>query len=202
MNIQPIVEGHGEVSAAPVLLRRLRDVCEAYEIQINRPIRSTRSQLVREDSLKQRVRLALIQDACAAIMIIFDADDDCPLRLAPTIHAWANEESGIVPAAVVMANREYEAWFLASVESLRGVRNIRPDEEPRAAKAQLEERMIDGSSYSETVDQAALTALFDMHSAYARCRSFRHLTTVFGFLVMRMGHHLSNWPPPTWQEEV
>lgn len=25
MNIQPIVEGHGEVAAVPVLLRRLRD---------------------------------------------------------------------------------------------------------------------------------------------------------------------------------
>jgi len=28
MNIQPIVEGHGEVEAVPILLRRLRDLAE------------------------------------------------------------------------------------------------------------------------------------------------------------------------------
>jgi hypothetical protein len=52
MNIQPIVEGHGEVPAVPILLRRLRDMCGAFGIEVNRPIRATRSQLVREDTLK------------------------------------------------------------------------------------------------------------------------------------------------------
>ena len=36
MNIQPIVEGHGEVAAVPVLLRRLRDAAEAYGIDVGR----------------------------------------------------------------------------------------------------------------------------------------------------------------------
>ncbi|MCY3681537.1 MAG: hypothetical protein OXH16_09065 [Gemmatimonadetes bacterium] len=37
--IQPIVEGHGEVVAAPVLLRRLIAEAKAWEIDIGRPIR-------------------------------------------------------------------------------------------------------------------------------------------------------------------
>lgn len=32
MTIQPIVEGHGEVNAVPVLLRRLVDEAQTWEI--------------------------------------------------------------------------------------------------------------------------------------------------------------------------
>jgi hypothetical protein len=209
MNIQPIVEGYGEVAAVPILLRRLRDECQAFGIEVNRPIRATRSQLVREDTLKQRVKLARLQEHCGAILIIFDADDDCPRDLAPVVQNWANEESGQVPSAVVMANREYEAWFLASIESLRGRRRIRNDaasylnpEVPRAAKHALEECMIEGANYSETVDQPALTAMFEMERAYARCRSFRRLVNAFGSLLPALGHQLINWPPPHWQQEA
>jgi hypothetical protein len=209
MNIQPIVEGHGEVPAVPILLRRLRDLSGIFQIEINRPIRATRSQLVREDTLKQRIDLALLQEHCGAILIVFDADDDCPYELAPKIHRWANEQSGAVPAVIVMANREYEAWFLASIESLRGKRGIRNDalrhptpEAPRAAKAHLEERMIEGATYSETIDQPALTALFRMELAYVHCRSFRHLVAAFGSLVRNLGHDLIDWPPPEWNQEV
>jgi hypothetical protein len=209
MNIQPIVEGYGEVAAVPILLRRLRDQCQAFGIEVNRPIRATRSQLVREDTLKQRVKLALLQEHCGAILITFDADDDCPRDLAPVIQNWANEESGPVPSAVVMANREYEAWFLASIESLRGLRGIRNDaashpnpEVPRAAKHALEECMIEGANYSETVDQPALTAAFEMERAYARCRSFRRFVNAFGSLVPALGHELIDWPPRGWQQEA
>lgn len=55
MNIQPIVEGYGDVEAVPVLLRRLRDLCGAYRIDVNRPIRRTRSELAREDTLRKSV---------------------------------------------------------------------------------------------------------------------------------------------------
>jgi len=209
MNIQPIVEGYGEVAAVPILLRRLRDECQAFGIEVNRPIRATRSQLVREDTLKQRVKLAQLQEHCGAILIIFDADDDCPRDLAPVIQNWANEESGQVPSAVVMANREYEAWFLESIESLRGRRGIRNDaasylnpEVPRAAKHALEECMIEGANYSETVDQPALTAIFEMERAYARCRSFRRLVNAFGSLLPALDHELINWPPMHWQQEA
>lgn len=206
MNIQPIVEGHGEVAALPILVRRLRDDSQAFNIDVNRPIRATRAQLVREDTLKQRVRLALLQEQCGAILIVFDADDDCPKHLAPTIQRWANEESAPVPSAVVMANREYEAWFLASIDSLRGRRRIRNDaafslnpEVPRAAKHELEQCMIEGSTYSETVDQPALSSLFELQQAYAKSRSFRRLVNAFCLLAMQLGNAPIDWPPASWR---
>ena len=39
MTIQPIVEGHGEVEAVPVLLRRLRDLAQTYPLEVNAPRR-------------------------------------------------------------------------------------------------------------------------------------------------------------------
>jgi len=208
MTIQPIVEGHGEVSAVPVLLRRFQEESGAYGLSIGKPIRRKRTELVLKEPLRKAVRLALLQPDCGAILILFDSDDDCPKELAPTLQGWANEAAGTVPCAVVMAHREYEAWFLASIESLRGKRGIREDamthaspETPRDAKGQLEDHMVSGRSYSETADQAALTALFDMAAAYSQCRSFKRMTDVFGLLATSIGARVADWPPPSWAEE-
>lgn len=167
MKIQPIVEGHGEVSAVPVLLRRLRDEAGAFGLDVNAPIRRKRSDLVAEGGVRKAVRLALLQPECKAVLILFDSDDDCPKDLAPQIEGWARSEAGTVPCVVVLAHREYEAWFLATMESLRGKKGILQDavshpqpETPRDAKGYLEQQMAPGRSYSETSDQAGFTAAF------------------------------------------
>jgi hypothetical protein len=191
MNIQPIVEGHGEVAAVPVLLRRLRDAAQVYPVEINAPIRRPSTDFFDEQRVRKAVRLALKQENCDALLLVFDGDgeEDCPEDQAPVILGWARAEAADTPCAVVMAYREYEAWFLASMESLRGQRGIRADaeshpnpEQPTGAKGQLEVRMEERRSYHETADQPALTAVFDMALAYQRCRSFRHLVKVFGEL--------------------
>ena len=58
MNIQPIVEGHGEVSAVPVLLRRFANLAQAFALDINAPIRRKRSELVQETGLRRSIQLA------------------------------------------------------------------------------------------------------------------------------------------------
>lgn len=207
MTIQPIVEGHGEVAALPVLLRRLKAEAGAHQLQVGKPIRRRRWELLQQDLLHKAVRLALLQPDCSAILVLLDSDDDCPKELAPVLQGWAQAAAGSMPCAVVMAHREYEAWFLASIESLRGSRGIRSDaashprpEEPRGAKEQIERRMTQGWSYSETADQPALSARFDMRCAYARCRSFRRMTRAFGLLAANAGAALAVWPPPSWQQ--
>jgi hypothetical protein len=208
MNIQPIVEGHGEVPAVPVLLRRLRDEGTLWQIDVNPPIRRRRNELVQEHELRRAVQLALLQENCGAILILFDSDRDCPKELAPQLQAWAQDEAGRTPCGVVMAHKEYESWFLATVESLRGQRGIREDavshpepETPRGAKSHLEDRMHEGRSYMERADQPALTAVFDLQTAFRRCRSFRKFTTTFGELVRGMSFDLANWPPLGWEED-
>ena len=207
MNIQPIVEGHGEVSAVPVLLRRFRDEAQAWRVNIGRPIRRSRGQLVQQAHLEQAVNLALRQPSCDAILIMFDGDTDCPAELGPRVHRGATVAAGDVPCEVVLPHREYEAWFLAAIESLRGARGVRADatphpdpEAPRGAKEQLETRMDAGKSYLETTHQSAFSARFCMAAAHARCRSLRKLTKSFGDLLCAMGQAVDPWPPASWNE--
>ena len=205
MIIQPIVEGQGDEAAVPLLLRRLRDEAQAWGLEVGRAHRRGRTQLVKKDSLQIAVRVAALREDCAGILILFDADDDCPAELAPTLEQWAREATGEIPCAVVMATREYEAWFLASIEALRGKGGILPEaashphpEAPRDAKGELEQRMPGGASYSPTVDQAALTAHLDLASTYQRCRSFRKLVNAFGELAAAAGVATAEWPPAAW----
>lgn len=205
--MQPIVEGHGEVAAVPVLLRRLRDLAQAYPLEVNAPIKRHRDEFFDETKLKRAVRLSKKYD-CHAILLMVDGDNDgdCPKTQGPQILAWAQAEAAGTPCGVVMAYREYEAWFLASMESLRGKRGIRRDAEshphpeiPKGAKGQVEERMEEGKSYHETADQPALTAEFDMQPAYQQCRSFRHLLKAFGELATAAGAApAADWPPAGW----
>lgn len=207
MKIQPIVEGEGDVAAVPVLLRRLRDEAGTFALDVNHPIRIRRPDFADESRLRRAVRLALIQPECHAILILFDGDNDCPMDWASVIQRRAQDEAGPIPCAVVMAVREYEAWFLATIESLRGRRGIRHDAEsppdpelPRNAKGELSNRMVARRSYAGKADQPALTAVFDLALAYARCRSFRRLVSAFGQLASAAGATLANWPPIPWQD--
>jgi Domain of unknown function (DUF4276) len=104
-----------------------------------------------------------------------------------------------------MPTREYEGWFLATIESLRGIRGIRDDatshpgpELRRGASEELRKRMIPNRSYSKPTDQPAFTARFDMATAYQRCRSFRRMVNVFGLLAASLGITLEQWPPSEW----
>jgi Domain of unknown function (DUF4276) len=207
MILQPIVEGHGEVEALPVLLRRLRDLAQVFSLEVSPPIRRHYTDFFEEQRVRKAVQIALKQE-CDAILLMVDGDGDhdCPREQGPQILGWAQAEAAGKPCAVVMAFREYESWFLASIESLRGKRGIRADavshpdpEEPRGAKERLEERMEDGRSYSETADQPALSAQFEMQPTYEKCRSFRHLVKVFGELATAGGLAPAiAWPPAEW----
>jgi len=91
MTLYPIVEGHGEVEAAPVLLRRLFAEAQCHAIEVGRPIRRTQSQLRSEKGIQDGVQLAFLQPDCAAVVILFDGEDDCPKELADKVRSWASE---------------------------------------------------------------------------------------------------------------
>ena len=205
MKIQPIVEGHGEVRAVPVLLRRFQSELGIYDFQLARPIRRTRSQLVTEEQVRRSVRLAMGTHQCGGILIVLDGDDDCPATLGPAIQSWAQLEAGEILCQVVLAQREYEAWFIATVESLRNLRGIRVDatspsspESIRDCKKAFEERMIAHSSYSPAVNQEYFTACMNLEAAYRACRSFRRAAAAFGKLAGAAGSPVRNWPPQSW----
>jgi len=80
--------------------------------------------------------------------------------------------------ALTLAKREFEAWFLASAESLRGVCNLpdnleRPDQPEgiRNAKGWIKKNRSD-NRYSETIDQASYCAKMNFVEATTHSPSF------------------------------
>jgi Domain of unknown function (DUF4276) len=184
-SIIAIVEGHGEVQALPVLLRRLQN-WRAPQVSTNvlSPIRVRRDRFLNRSEEFDRV-LALAAAKCGAdgwILILLDADDDCPAELGKDLLARAQERVPHRRLSVVLANREYEAWFIAAAVSLSGHRGFSTNandavadaEGPRDAKGWIRARMSSGV-YGETTDQAAFSAMFDLQQAFDRSRSFRKL---------------------------
>jgi len=134
------------------------------------------------------------QPDCSAILVLFDADKGgCPAQLGPQGVHWARERIGNFPVYVVIAKNEYEAWLIASIETLRGQREIQHNAEPppdveaiRDAKGWLEKHMPSGRKYSETSDQVALTTVLDFNLAYQRSASFRKMWKDFSNIVTRL----------------
>jgi Domain of unknown function (DUF4276) len=174
-----IVEGHGEVESVPILIRRIAD--ELYPelaVRIPHPIRIPKSTLVKAGEIERAVQLAALNvDAEGAILVLLDSDDDCPAELGPALMSRATAARSDLPLAVVLANREFESWFLASAESFRGTKTfpehvVPPDhpEEIRGAKEWLNRRLASGV-YSPTADQASMTHALDIGLA-RRAASF------------------------------
>ena len=171
-----VVEGHGDVKAAPILFRRIGyDIDPKVPLEIQQPIRRPRSSLLGTvGELERAVELAALKARPrGGVFVIFDSDDDCPAELAPRLLARAESAGMGLPVYVILPQREFEGWFLAAADSIRGKRGLPADlappqhpEEIRGAKAWLRERMY-GHVYSETVDQPALTAIFDLNQAKA-----------------------------------
>ncbi len=172
--IVAIVEGHGEVTALPILLRRIGEALEpARYVEVPKPIRVKRQKVLKEGELERAVRLAILQTRSSdGILILLDADSDCPKELASEIHARSTSVREDRRIRVVLAKVEYEAWFLASARSLGGERGLDQDLAPppdpeaiRNPKGWLSKRMPVNKAYRETLDQPALTASLDLDAA-------------------------------------
>lgn len=174
MSVISIVEGDAEVESVPVLLRQLG-------FDPAKPFRVKRNRVVKPGQLERAVEFAVrARSDPSAVLILLDADDDCPAQLAPALAARARAVTPL-PVSVVLAMRELEAWFLGGIESLRGYRGIAEDatwdgdpERPRGAKERVKE-MMGGRGYVDRADQPALMARLDIQAARGRCPSLDKL---------------------------
>ena len=123
-----IVEGQGESSAVPILLRRITEAVD-QSIRVHTVIaRHSRNALVRQGELERAVQaLSYRLQGNSGILILLDSDDDQPCVLGPDLLQRAQRARPDVRIRLVLATREYETWFLAAAESLAGKSGLRPD---------------------------------------------------------------------------
>ena len=178
-----VVEGKGEDQALPLLVRRIcHDLLYVFTVSTTRPVRITKSKLVRPGELERAIRLARIANGMdGPVLVVLDADDDCPAELGPSLKRRARAVAQDCGLSIVIPKYEFETWFLACAQSLSGCQGLReglsapPDPTAvRGAKEWLSRHMPPGRKYSPTVDQAALVAHMNLTAARS-CGSFDRL---------------------------
>jgi Domain of unknown function (DUF4276) len=167
MNLGLLVEGHGEVQAVPILVRRVAESL-GLPCVVRSVLRQPRSTILKAGELERAITLLgnkVGEGGC--ILVMLDADDDLACELGPQLLRRAAATRPDRRIGVVLAVREYEAWLVAASESLRGQRglpaSLGPPADPEAvrdAKGWLDAHMPRG--YSPTTDQPALTAVCDL----------------------------------------
>lgn len=181
--ISPIVEGHGEREAVPLLVMRIAGLQAVYPL-VNPPVRVKVGSFLNDtDYFTRYVTLAAAKVAQSTsggfVIILLDCEDNCPGTLGPDLLARARAVRSDIDYLVFLAYREYETWFLAAAESLRGLSGLPVDLEPpltpeslRDAKGWLGGKMPGG--YDPLEHQASFTKQMDLVAAQ-KIPSFRRL---------------------------
>ena len=181
LTIVPIVEGPGDKDAIPILLRRIfSDRLNRYDA--NFPVVKGNGRQKIESDLAKFLGHARNKPNCSGILVLLDIDVDCPKDWATSMREQIDGIGVGCPVQIVYAKRAYETWFLASLETIRGNRNISdtaniqgdPEDVPNP-KDWLTDQMPKGTRYKETTDQPALSARIDIALAHTNSRSFRRL---------------------------
>lgn len=181
LRIAAIVEGDGECTAVPALIRRFGEMLGfGGKVVVHPVLRVPASLLVKPGQLERHVELAARKlQGPGGVFVLLDCEDDCPADLGPKLSKRAKTARPDLPVALVLAHREYEAWFLAAAESLASKRGFPADLAPpanpeaiRGCKEWLCDQLPKGAIYDPCDDQTALTVLFDMMTARENSDSF------------------------------
>ncbi|MCK9924679.1 DUF4276 family protein [Frankia sp. AgPm24] len=142
--IATVVEGEGEVTALPVLLRRLAYQLGYWTAHFPKPHRHHRGALVQPGGLERIIeQVAVLAPTAPAILVVFES---WFLAAAPS---------------------------LAGIRGLAADLKAHPDpENPRDYKGWLTHQRVDGQRYRPAVDQSALADVIDLAAARQNAPSF------------------------------
>jgi len=172
------VEGHGDTGAALNLVIRLWQDLGLSPISWAPPSRG--KNLHQERGIDKACCFARSKGDCETLLILRDEDDQCPRDSAPLSAGWLLKQNLSFPSALVLAHREFEAFFLPCISRLVGRRLVDSQgiernglladtrfagnpESIRGVKEWLSRHMPPGRSYKPTLDQLPMTRLVDFN---------------------------------------
>lgn len=183
MKLVVIVEGHGEIQAAPILIRNILHHHQYYgPLEILPQRRKGMPGAVRD--FENNFNIALKEADAVLLLLDFDCKEcDCVAAASARFYEQAQGMRADMPFKVAFMVKEFESLFLANPEATRKVLSNIPADLPfpadpesvRDAKGWLSKAMPSGYAYKETVDQAKLTAALDLDYLRAHSPSYRHL---------------------------
>jgi Domain of unknown function (DUF4276) len=195
--IAPVVEGHTEAKCAEHLLQSIwtKLLGRTERMQVLCPYRGNRDALVHPDrtDLADKIKEAyadlsrrLRNDSSGRglLLLLLDAEEDCPARLAPRLLERARTARSDADIACVLAKRELENWFKAAAASLAGIGGLPND---LAIPANPEEgdggawltrqmrRQNRGRKYTKPADAIELARRMDLQQCRDHSPSFDKL---------------------------
>lgn len=180
-HIGVVVEGRGEIQAVPLLLRRWLQEQGDFRDILGKPIPfNGRSNALKPNGIEGKVAVAAGRPECRGVLVVLDGEGDPVCQLGPSLLERACAEAGGKPVVIALADNKYEAWLMASAETLGLPRlEYSGTRDPLSAIVEA----MKPESYIKTVMQPRLTQRINFGLAIPRSRSLRRLLAHFDDLV-------------------
>jgi Domain of unknown function (DUF4276) len=195
--VAPIVEGQTEQGCVERLLHRVWGelLHRPERLQVLEPFRGHRDALghangvaltesVQKAFLKLQAKLRKDAQAQSLLLILLDAEGDCPAELAPRLLETARQARRDATISCVLAKRMLENWIVAGASSLAGVNGLPDplqfpkDPEDRSGSLWLNEQLRGrdrGRKYTKTADAAVFVRAMNLQECRAKSPSFDKL---------------------------
>jgi len=176
-----IVEGLGEFEALPLLLRRwLREHGDFRDLLGSPVLCHGRSNALRVGGIEGKVAIAAARPGCRAVLVVLDGEGDPVCQRGPEFLRRSRASSHGKPIAIALADRRYEAWLVASAETL-GLERLAYSavRDPLSALV----KAIRPEKYVKPIWQPRLTDRIDFDRAISRSPSLKRLLDRFDELV-------------------
>lgn len=180
----PIVEGHGEDRAVPLLIRRILDAQGIYDVDVLQARRHGEYPTVTRN-FDNLFKAAVLVNAPILWVMDFDSKDyDCRVKEAQILLTRAKKLRPGWPLKIAFLVKEYETLFLIDEMATRKAFPDIPAKMPfpanpesiRGAKEWLSKaRPAAGNAYKPMVDQAKITAHLNLDLLRKHSPDFAHL---------------------------
>jgi Domain of unknown function (DUF4276) len=176
-----VVEGSGEFEALPLLLRRwLHEGSDFRDILGSPVLCHGRSKALKTGGIEEKVAVAAARPGCRAVLVVLDGEGDPVCQRGPELLMRSRESGRGKPIAVALADRQYEAWLMASAETL-GLEGLAYSSTRDPVSALVD--ALRPRKYVKPVWQPRLTERIDFALAIPRSPSLRRLLDRFDELV-------------------
>lgn len=195
--IASIVEGQTEQACLERLLQRAwaELLGQTERLQVLEPFHGPRDKLIHSPSdLSKTIEQSLQKlyakakrdpDARKLLLVLLDAESDCPATLAPQLFKSAREIAPVdVSVSCVMPKRMLENWIVAGASTLGGINNlpnplpVRDQFEQRSGAAWLDEQLRSVNKtrkYKKVIDASEFISRMDLYECRANSPSFDKL---------------------------
>jgi hypothetical protein len=195
--VVPIVEGQTEAGCVERLLQRVwtQLLASPIRLQVLAPSRGKRDALIgptgtvlagKIEEAHEKLSQCLRRDPSGKglLLLLLDAEGDCPAELAPRLLQTARRARSDTDIACVLAKRMFENWIVAGASTLAGVSGLpaplQPPDTPEdfSGAAWLDKQLRSQKRtrcYKKTADAAVFVRAMSLEQCRARSPSFDKL---------------------------